>query len=283
VPAPQPPVILVDNVFDRINLYPQATLLGDPAVVGREVNYAADYRRERTYYQAASAASGRLIGVDLGVTNTAQPDACWVDRGHNLWGKTIHILAQDELSHTVGVQYIFSRVVPALGTVGGDPTSAWCVTEEGALYTLFPDFLTAMRFFYFSIVESLAPQITGIVLGKRVQLLNYSSVRDEDAGGRTERTTESDAAYQAVERVYAYRTLQLSLDLIGAAEYDASIRSLRSTLFERNQPAFIVMNYGDKPERGWLMQYQGKSWSSPMTRVHRKWTGTFREVGALIR
>jgi hypothetical protein len=284
VPAPQPPFILADNVYDRINLYPVATLssLITP-IPGREISYMADYRRERTAFQAAAASQFNEVRVDLGIGNSAAVDTCWIDRGHNLWGKTVNIQTSNDPTWVTAIDTRANGfVVPAQGTVGGDPTTGWCVTEEGAIYTLFA-ITSAQRYLRIFISEVVAAIYTGVILGKRIQLLNYSSVRDEDAGGRTERTTESDAGYQAVERVYAYRTLQLSLDLIGAAEYDASIRSLRSTLFERNQPAFIVMNYGDKPERGWLMQYQGKSWSSPMTRVHRKWSGTFREVGAVIR
>lgn len=286
MPAPQPPVILVDNVADRINLYLQATLRADAGfVVGREPQYAADYRRERTFFQTPSVLNPQLI-ADLGVGNSDAVDTVWIDRGHNLWGRTLHCDGSPD-GHIVTSNdpLLFSLVVPAQGTVGGDPTTGWCVTEEGALYTFVTNTL-ARRSWRVYDTGTFAWILTGIIMGKRVQLSSpagWSSIRDEDAGGRTERTTESDAAYQAVERVYAYRTLQLSLDLIGAAEYDASIRSLRSTLFERNQPAFIVMNYGDKPERGWLMQYQGKNWSSPMNRAHRKWTGTFREVGAVIR
>jgi hypothetical protein len=284
VPAPQPPFILADNILDRINLYPLATIIdnGGASVVGREVNFWSDYRRERSYHQLAAPMANVGPLVDLGVGNTAVVDTIWIDRGHNLWGKTLYADGSTSGSSWSDPNLIIAQVVPAQGTVGGDPTTGWCVTEEGALYTLAVNSV-ARRYWRLYVVESVAPTWTGVILGKRVQLLNFSSIRDEDAGGRTERITESDAAYQAVERVYPYRTLQLSLDLIGAAEYDSSIRSLRATLFERNQPAFIVMNYGDKPERGWLMQYQGKGWSSPMNRVHRKWSGTFREVGALIR
>lgn len=281
---PQPPLILVDNVFDRINLYPLAVLSSSGDAVGREPQYVADYRRERTYWQAATAATNRYVQSDLGVGNSRVVDACWIDRLAaaalgGLWGLTVVIEAGDD-----GAAWpdSVSRAVPAAGTVGGDPETTWCVTEEGAIYTLFAAF-SARRYSRVRVSTSAQPIITGIILGKRSQLLNYSSKRDEDAGGRTERSQESDAGYLATERTYAYRTCELSLDLIGAAEYDATIRSLRATLFERNQPALIVMNYGDKPERGWLMQYAGKNWSSPMNRAHRKWTGTFREVGALIR
>lgn len=282
MPAPQPPLILVDNIFDRINLYPLASLSWSAAVVGREGNYVADYRRERTYYQAAAAAVNQGVTVDVTSASGLQVcDSCWIDRGHNLWGKSVRIEgSNDGITWPDGATFI----VPAIGTVGGDPTAGWCVTEEGALYVLLAAGSLGSHYVWrVKVTDSWAPILTGIILGKRSQLLNFSSVRDEDAGGRTERTTESDAGYLAVERTYAYRTCQLSLDLIGAVEYDTTIRSLRATLFERNQPAVIVMNYGDKPERAWLMQYQGKSWSSPMTRVHRKWTGTFREVGAVIR
>lgn len=276
--APQPPLILVDSKFDRISLYPAAVLTSSTAVVGREVNFIADYRRERTYYQAAAVAANQFVQSDLGAGATDTFDAIWIDRGHNLWGASLQAYAgANNIALTVPA-LVSGAFVP-----GGDPTSSvMCVTEEGSAWSLVSAPAVAQTM-GLRVVTSMQPILTGLVLGKRSQLLNYSSKRDEDAGGRTERSQESDAGYLAVERTYAYRTCELSLDLIGAAEYDSTIRSLRATLFERNQPAVIVMNYGDKPERGWLMQYQGKGWSSPMMRAHRKWTGTFREVGAVIR
>lgn len=281
--AYNPPLILVDNIFDRINLFPGAVLASTiTAAQGRDVAYLADYRRERSFFQAASAAPNIGVTSDIGAGNTRAIDAIWLDRGHNLWGLTIDITSASDAGFTTGVT-ITTLTVPAATVVGGDPTSAtMCVTEEGALYSLFTAH-PARRYFRARVVSSSQPIITGIILGARVQLLIYSSQLDEDAGGRVEKSQESDAGYLATDRVFAYRTIELQLSLVGATEYDATIRSLRRTLFEKNQPAVVVMNYGQRPERGWLYQYSGRSWSAATSRVYRSVTIPMREVGPAIR
>jgi hypothetical protein len=280
--ASNPPLLLVDNVFDRINLYPNGVLSSPTVATGRDAAFAADYRRERTYWQPAVAAANQGITVDIGAGNTRAVDAIWLDRGHNLWGKTVEVQSDTDGTFGAGVT-TRALTVPASGTVGGDPTSAvMCVTEEGALYSLFA-VLPATRYFRVRVVENFQPILTGVILGARVQMQVYSSKLDEDAGTRTQRSQESDAGYLAVDRVYAYRTVEISLSLIGATEYDATIRSLRRLLFEINQPFVAVMNYGAKPERGWLYQYSPANWSSPTPRVYRSATIQGREVGALVR
>lgn len=282
----QPPLILVDSLFDRVNLYPLATLLGTNGAIGHEFNYLADYRRERTHYQAAAAAPGQYVEVDLGAGNTALPDACWIDRGHNLWGKSARVYMEDVVFGGLSTQSSNTgdRVVPALGTVGGDPTTGWCVTEEGALYTLFTHSVAAQRYHTLYFPGNFQPRLTGIILGKRVQLLGYSSVLDEDAGERSDRTEQSlIPGYTGTDRAYSARKIELKLGLIGAAEYDSTIRYLRRALFEINQPFVCVTNYGTKPERGWLYRCSANQWSSPTSRTLRSATITALEYGPLIR
>lgn len=279
---PQPPVFLVDNLFDRINLYPLAVLSSSGAVAGREVQYVADYRRERTCWQAAAVGISNQILTDLGAGQTATPDTIWLDRGHNLWGKSVQVAGDDGFGGSA-VNALVPTAVPAQGTVGGDPTAGWCVTEEGALYAFLPN-PQARRRWIVNITDSWAPVITGVILGTRIQMLNYSSVRDEDAGERSNRVEKSLVpGYEGRDRTYARRTITVRLSTIGAAEYDSSIRSLRRLLFEIDEPALVIMNYGDKPERAWLYQYEGANWSSPMVRVLRDLGLSMSEVGPLIR
>lgn len=272
---PQPPLILVDSKFDRINLYAQAVLTSSTSVVGREVQYIADYRRERSYYQAAAAAINQFVQSDLGAGNTGTFDFIWIDRGHNLWSTSLQAYA--------GANNV-ALTVPASGTVGGDPTSSvMCVTEEGALYSLVSA-PTAAQTIGLRVVTSLQPIITGLIMGLRSQLLNYSSVRDEDAGERSNRIEKSLVpGYEGRDRTYARRTISLKLSAIGSAEYDSTVRQLRRLLFETDQPAVVIQNYGDKPERAWLYQYEGPNWSSPMTRVLRDVGLQMSEVGPMVR
>lgn len=279
--ASHPPIILVDNKFDRINLYPLAALQSSAPAVGREAQYVADYRRERTFSQALAAASFNSVASDLGVGNTGTVDFAHIDRGHNLWGKTVQVVGDDGLGGSTTI--VVNLLVPALGTVGGDPTTGWCVTEEGALYTLFST-SGARRRWIVQVVESWAPRFTGIILGNRVQLLGYSSVVDEDAGERSNQTEASQIpGYSGDDRTYSARKIELKLSMIGAAEYDSSIRTLRRLLFEVNQPFLCCVNYGLKPERTWLYKYRGSAWSGPTSRTMRSATITAFECGPLIR
>lgn len=280
MPAPQPPLILADNVFDRINLYPTAILSSTGAAAGTDVRHIADYRRERSQWKAATNAADRDVRVDLGAGNSRIVDAVWLDRGHNLWGLTVRVDASDaaDFSTGDGLQW----VVPAYGTVGGDPTIGWCVTEEGALYTLFAAF-AARRYFRVRVVSAAQPILTGVILGPRAQLIGFASERDEDGGERSENSVDSDAMHTGSARVYHRRTLNLPLDLISAAEYDSTIRGLRAILWERDQPAVIVPNYGTHPERAWLYKYIGRQFRAPMTNAHRKFTLPMREWGPAVR
>lgn len=288
--ASQKPFVLVDNVFDRINLYTQATIQAPiGSMVGREVNYAADYRRERTYWQAINGSAGQYISSDLGAGHFANPDTLWIDRGHNLWGKTIRWYNSDRDVNAVGMvgDLYIPPAVPALGTVGGDPTTGWCVTEEGAIYTMSSIFLTPRQFhtvYLYPDAFVTPPIIPGVIMGKRIQLLGYSSVVDEDSGDRNVRSESSlIPGYSGDDRSYSARMVELKLSQIGAAEYDSSIRTLRRLLFDVNQPAVVCMNYGTYPERAWLYKYQGNRWNSPMTRVHRSASIPLYEHGPLIR
>jgi hypothetical protein len=134
------------------------------------------------------------------------------------------------------------------------------------------------------VTDNWAPLFTGIILGTRVQLLGYSSVVDEDAGERFERSEQSlIPGYAGDDRTYSARKIDLDLKLIGATEYDGSIRTLRRLLFDRNQPAVVCINYGTKPERTWLYKYRGGQWSSPSSRTYRSAKIPLYEYGPLIR
>jgi hypothetical protein len=277
------PLLLIENVFDTVSLFPTATLTTSSDIAGHEGFRVADYRRERTWWQPTTdgpTATGNYVLVDLGAGKSATPDYLWIDRGHNLAGKTVRVQGSpDNITYDAGI----SRVVPAVGTVGGDPTSVLSITEEAAAYTFFAA-QTARRYWRFSIdyVASFIAIVPGIMVGKRTQLLGYSRVFDEDAGERTEFTDTSRAGYRGTDRTYAWRRAMLDLGEIGSTEYDATIRTLRRQLFELNQPAFLCLQYDTKPERGWLFQYDGGTWGFPKNRTLRAGQIPLREVGHSI-
>jgi hypothetical protein len=277
---PQTPILLCDNVFDTVQLYPSGVVSASSERTGHEAYRVASYRRERSSWQVATIAAGHSVQVDLGASLTRAVDSFFLDRGHNLWGKTITI----GYSTTGVAPWTTYRTltVPVAGTLGGDPTSTvMAVTEEGACWAIFVA-SAARRAWQIAVVESLGPVVPGIILGTRMQLSQFSTVFDEDAGERTEDFATSRAGYRGYDTTYSWRTLELGLAFIGGAEYDAAIRAFRDTAFKRNQPFWACLDYGTRPERGWLYQYDGKSWGMPKKRVYRGATWRAREVGASL-
>lgn len=284
--ASQTPTILVDNVFDINALYPGAVLTASSELTGREAYRVIDARRERSWWQPANDGGGspNWLKADFGAS-VAAPDALWIDRGHNLWGKTVLV----SRGNVDGVWTTTRTLtVPALGTIGGDPTSTtMCVTEEGALWSLFtPAAATRYNVLFVNYVAAFVPIIPGAILGVHSQFLlptGFSSLRDEDAGSRTEIQQVSMAGYLGTDKRYGWRTFALNLNYLGATEYDSTIRSLRRTLFELDQPWVGIINYGDKPERAWLYRWDGTQFSAPMNRTYRGVQIRGREVGPLLR
>jgi hypothetical protein len=276
---PQTPLLLIDNIFDTVSQYPTGAITTSSERTGHEGFRVADYRRERTSWQAVSTLANNNVTVDLGASVTRPVDSLYVDRGHNLWGKSVFVYGDDGAGgSTVGL----SIAVPALGTLGGDPTLAtFCVTEEGALYCLFAA-LPARRRWIVYVTDVWAPVYTGLILGMRTQMVSYSRVFDEDAGERTEEFSTSKMGVRGYDTTYSWRTLKLDLAYIGPSEYDVTTRMLREKLWRGNSPFVCVMDWGTRPERGWMYQYDGKSWGFPKSRVYRAGVIQAREVGVSV-
>jgi hypothetical protein len=281
---PTTPLLLWDNFFDTVNLYPNAVLTASAEITGREALRVADYRRDRSWWQAPTDGAGadHTLTVDHGAGRAYGADYLWLDRGHNLWGRTVTLEGGD-----TGASWPVSQAftVPAAGTLGGTPSwPTLSVTEEGACYSLAAAPLAARRFWRLRIANAAGfiPVVTGLMVGLRTQLLGYSRVFDEDQRERTQRTETSVAGYRATDRTYSWRLADLDLTYIGSAEYDGTLRRVSQALFDLNQPWFLVMDYATHPERGWLFQYDGTTWGAPKQRAYRQTRIRGREVGASI-
>jgi hypothetical protein len=278
---PQTPLLLVDNVFDTIGLYPGATIDAITESAGHEAFRVADYRRDRSYWQPSSDGAGNPTWVRTHLTAARGVDFVALDRGHNLAGKSVFLEGSAD-----GVTWSISQQldVPASGVVGGNPAApAMAQTEEGVAWTLTAS-LAARAWWRLRIPYTAAfvPIVTGVMAGLKTQLLGYSDVFDDDAGGRTQSNVTSTAGYRASETTYNWRTVELALRLIGATEYDTTMRTLRALLFAKNQPAMVLMDYGTYPERGWLYQYDGTDWGMAKQRVFRSGRIRMRELGARL-
>jgi hypothetical protein len=279
---PQTPLVLLDNVFDTIGLYAGAALTTSSESVGRDAFRIADYRRDRTYWSPTTDGGGVDHWVRVQLVAAHGVDYIVLDRGHNLAGKTVYIEGSSD-----GATWSISQAlnVPAASVVGGTPTApAMAATEEGAAWTIIPAALAARVWWRLRVPYTAAfiPIVTGVMAGLKTQLLNFSTSFDEDAGGRTQASQQSIAGYRATDTTYAWRTVKLGLKYIGATEYDATIRTLRETIFAKNQPWMCFLDYGTRPERGWLYEFDGTDWAMAKQRVLREGVISGREVGAKL-
>jgi hypothetical protein len=262
---PNPPLLLVDNFFDAVTLYPGAVVDALSEAAGHEAFRVGDYRRDRTWWQAGTDTGG-VHHVRVHLTAPIAPDFLFLDRGHNLGGKNVALWGGDD-----GTTWLTVQALTVPTTLGGSVVApSMCQTEEGAAYALFSP-LTARAWWMLEIPATTGffPIVTGLMVGARTQLLNYSDTFDEDAGGRTQPSTQSTAGYRANDPTYAWRTVSLDLKLIGAPEYDTTMRGLRSKVFEKNQPFVCAMDYGTHPERAWMYTVDSTTWGMPKSRVYR--------------
>lgn len=281
--ASKPPLLMVTSYLDRVRQYPAAVVTASSAANGRDPWRVTDGRRESTWWEPTSDGGGsdNYLRVDLGAAGSGSADYAWLDRGHNLWGRTVAVE-----SGATGSAWPDStaRAVPALDgsgnyVPGGNPESAWAVTEEGAAYTLFTA-TAARRWHQFRIpyVAGFVPRVTGLMVGARHQL-GYSRISDRDASDRSVASERSTAGWGASDTPYAWRVLELDLPLINRADYDGYMRLLKRMLFDLGLPAVGVPNYGDYPAEGIFAKYEGTQFRAPTQHVLRSTRFVLTEYG----
>jgi hypothetical protein len=156
--APQTPLLLVDNLFDAVGCYPGATLDASSEVIGREAFRAVDYERDRSQWEPASDGGGSDLWIRVHLTVTRAVDYAFLDRGHNLAGKTIYLEGSDD-----GASWPTSVALTVPSAIGGTPASpAMTGTEEGAAWTIVPA-TTARAWwrFRFPYASGFVPHVTG--------------------------------------------------------------------------------------------------------------------------
>jgi hypothetical protein len=250
--ATQTPLILLDNLFDAVVQYPAATVSADTEAAGREAFHVADYRRDRTWWSPTAAAAGHYVQVDLGSVITASPDYLYLDRGHNLWGKTIEIRNSAVGTQPFGTTSI-SRGIPALDASGnfvpgGDPSTGVCVTEEGACYLFFAGG-AVKRYWQLYIVDNMLPIVPGVQMGVRSQLFGYSDVYDDDEATRKVRSEESDAGYLATGRATPTGRRSSTSRSSAIPITTGSCGRSSQLIFQRDAPWVLCLNWGLYPAR----------------------------------
>ena len=288
MPTPQPPVFLYDNLFNRIRQYPTATLTSSGAAPGTDVRYLTRFCRGKQFWQGSYVGIQQFVSTDLGAGGTHAVDSLWIDRGHNLWGTTIRVSGDDGSGGSLWLVDLTVPAAPVIDrwgryTTAGDPTTTvMCVTEEGALYSLFA-LQAARRQHKVTVLDNVQPVIPGVILGARLQLPNFSASMDEDAGVITgERSETSDTGRVATSAAYQHRELAVVYKRLGVTTYDVQARELREAVWARRAPVMILPNYGRYPAKGWLYRCTSPRWSAATEGLSRPLSLQFSEYQAAL-
>lgn len=168
------PLLLSDNFFDDVILHPEHVVAAAGGeVAGAEVFRIADNLRDVTRFAVATpdAYTGPL--VDCGVVRQA---SCLVlDRGHNLAGRPVFLLASATGTYIGNGDYDTVLVANIPAAPGGRPSDpGGCLTPEGVWWKTFP--ATASRWWFLDVPPlgpGLAPVLTGVYLGDAYRLPEY--------------------------------------------------------------------------------------------------------------
>src|SRR5574341_901716 len=111
---PSPPLILVENLWDR-GLYPDHVITASAEATGFEAIRIADGRRDETRYKGTTANSEITITLDCVVPRLVS--AVFQDRGHNLEGKRWLLEASGDNFATTALSVLDVNTHPA--AIGG--------------------------------------------------------------------------------------------------------------------------------------------------------------------
>jgi hypothetical protein len=255
--APQTPLLLVDNVFDTVQQYPTGT--------SRPTSERTGHEAWRVATTGASGAPGRprrrgranhSVQVDLGAGVTRAVDSLFIDRGHNLWGKTSRSATPTTASRR-------SRRSARDGAGGGHARRRSDVHDVlrdrgGRLWASSPRAAPrALARLY--VVESMAPVVPGSSSGcarscsasrARSTRTPASAPRSSRRAGRLSRLRHDVLVAHARARARLHRR-----DRVRRA-----IRALRELLFKRTSPWVVLHGLRHAPERAWMYQYDGTTW-----------------------
>lgn len=169
------PLILSDNLFDSTVLHPTHVVSNryGGEVAGSEYFRATDNLRDVTHFAPSLTNQNNGIQVDTGAA-TFIPDTFILDRGHNLAGKSVEIVAGTD--DTFGTGQSITCTIPS--TPGGLPADAnGCLTPDGVWWkNLSGSITSAWRWFAFisnAMGASLSPIIPGTYLGTAYRFAEY--------------------------------------------------------------------------------------------------------------
>jgi len=158
------PLFLVENLLSR-RTFPNHTLTASSTESGLDVAMVATSRRQRALNRWAPSATNAVAYVQADFNRVRGFDHVAIDRGHNLSGHTVSVLASSDgftTQTTVASAVIPSIVHPYSSLDDGRPIR----TEEGAILWRFPQaYGSAVRISVAAMGAGLKPEIVGAYVG----------------------------------------------------------------------------------------------------------------------
>lgn len=252
------PLMLTDNLYDSVVLHPAATVfLNAPATeaVGHQVWRVADNRRDLTWCSPSASNILTQLRTDLGTGQTAEVSMFVLDRGHNLSGHAVSLIASDD-----GVTYgttLWTATPPS--TPGGLPTDTnGCLTPEGVWWKTFT--AVTHRAFSFDVpaASGFAPIVTGLYLGDSYRFPEYMDAPgayDYHQSLKFLKNEVSQGGVRVKSRPVLYDLFNINIQSFDGASYPA-LQTQVNRLLRQQQPWWVCMDDSDATASSLLRLFQ---------------------------
>ena len=265
-------VVLSDNVFNLL-IYPLHTLSSsDTPPAGREIQRIASGRRQRSQNYFTSAAFNTAVWGRSAFNRVRLFDCAFLDRGHNLGGKTVRIQASFDLFATYSerVAVIPTQTVPysRLSQTNG------LRTEEGAWGWRFDPLAgSACRIYVDAMGAGLRPEIVGGYVGQCFRPTN-PLIKPFSFGKRQldYEVIRAPSAWAGAGEISQRKNLELNIRLEDG-EYPAG-RYHMEELFMRAHPSWIVPD-DDQAEKAYLSRAEPQEAGFEVPLGKSQWEGRF--------
>lgn len=252
------PVFLVDNLFNP-RTYLSHTLSASTTASGTSVEALSAGRR-----RAGANVGGwfaNSLNTDAYVQSTFDRprafDLLFIDRDHNLAGKSVSVRISDDSFTTyqeIGPLTVPSEPVPMAALYDGQII----VTDEGALlWWLGLQVGWEVRVFIAAMGSGLRPELAGLMLGKSWTSA-YAQIKPAEFGrpNLIRTVTRSPHAQSVSSEIGSYRTSEIHLRAESWEEY-ATARYHLEELYTADGKPMVVIHDDEQAERALLSLHPG--------------------------
>lgn len=264
-------VVLSENVLNT-RIFPSHVLTANEEAAGREVSRVSSGRRQRALNHWTPSTTNAAAYVQAAFNRVRLVDCVFLDRGHNLGGKTVRIRASSDGFGTYTEQSatVPSQVQPfsRLSDVNG------VRTEEGAWGWRFNSLSgLAVRFYVDAMGSGLRPEIVGLYIGQCFRPTN--PLVKPFSHGKRELDYEiirAPSMWAGAGEVSQRKRTTLRIRLT-SGEYPAG-RYHMEELFLRARPSWIVPD-DDETEKAYLSRAEPQTAGFEIAQGRSEWEGEF--------